>query len=135
MAYKITNNCMGCGTCAKKCPEQAITGEIKNRFDIDPLRCIECGLCFNICPKGAILDPEGNPSSVKSKKKKKRIRAMIDSDACACCKNCYINCPQDAIQVIKKHFFHVGFCEVDQNKCVGCGTCTDYCITGAVVVE
>ena len=135
MPYSISSECIGCGTCAKRCPENAISGELKNQFDIEPLLCIECGTCFNICPKGAVLDPQGNRSSVKKSKKKKRIKASIDSDICACCKNCYINCPRDAINVIKKNIFHVGYCQSDHEFCVGCGTCANYCITGAISIK
>jgi len=136
MPYSISSECIGCGTCAKRCPVNAIFGEMKVQFDIEPLLCVECGDCFNICPKGAILDPNGNkPVVKKSKKKKKRIKASIDSEICACCKNCSINCPRDAITVVKKHLFHVGYCQSDQKLCIGCGTCANYCITGAISLE
>jgi len=135
MPYSISSKCIGCGTCVKKCSENAISGELKIRFDIEPLFCIECGECFNACPKGAILDPFGKQSPVKKSKKKKRVKASIDCEICACCKNCYINCPRDAISVVKKNIFQVGYCQSDYERCVGCGTCTNCCITGAITLE
>lgn len=131
MPYRISEDCAGCGACAKKCPEEAISGEIKVRFHIDPLLCEECGTCFEICPSGAIIDPEGNRSPAKGKKKKP-VRAYIDPSICVGCKTCFLNCPQEAISIIKKGIFSITFCEVDTESCVGCGTCTRFCITGAV---
>ncbi|MBF0529785.1 MAG: 4Fe-4S binding protein [Deltaproteobacteria bacterium] len=132
MAYQIGDQCVGCGTCAKKCPEQAITGERKVRFNIDPSLCQECGTCFDLCPKGAILDPEGNrPTKVKGKKQKIK-KAHINTELCAFCKNCFMNCPQEAIRTVKRGLFSIGYCQVDSSKCIGCGACTEFCITHAV---
>jgi ferredoxin len=67
------------------------------------------------------------------RKKKKRARAHIDPEICAGCKTCFLNCPQEAISVIKKGFiFNTTYCRVDTKICIGCGTCTLNCITGAV---
>ena len=133
MAYQISDNCIGCGTCAKKCPENAISGEIKNIFRIDPSICTECGTCFNCCPRGAVIDPFGNRSPVKQKGKR-QVKAYIDNEVCACCKTCYLNCLHDAISIVKKGFFSIGYCSVDPNLCVGCGTCISNCITGAITL-
>ncbi|MBF0226377.1 MAG: 4Fe-4S binding protein [Desulfobacterales bacterium] len=131
MSYSITDECIGCGSCAKKCPESAIEGKIKVRFNIDPYLCVECGTCFDICPKGAILDPLGKPS-VKKGKNKKILKATISTDICAGCRTCFMNCPQDAIKFIKKGIFTRSYCFVNSEDCVGCGTCSRCCITGAI---
>ena len=49
MAYKITDECIACGTCASECPVEAIT-EGDGIFVIDADACIECGNCANVCP-------------------------------------------------------------------------------------
>ncbi|MBW1942815.1 MAG: 4Fe-4S binding protein [Deltaproteobacteria bacterium] len=132
MTYQISEDCKGCGLCAKRCPEDAIDGKIKDRFDIDPFLCQECGTCFDTCPQGAIIDPQGNRSP-KKRKGEKGAKARIDSDICAGCKTCFLNCPQEAISIIKKGLvFPTVYCQVDPKLCVGCGTCTLFCITGAV---
>ncbi|MBF0550618.1 MAG: 4Fe-4S binding protein [Deltaproteobacteria bacterium] len=130
MPYQISQDCVGCGSCAKKCPADAISGQIKVRFDIDPFLCTECGTCFNTCPRAAVLDPQGNRAVKKGKKQD--FKARINPEICACCRLCYLNCPQEGIKVIKKSLFTTGYCEVDTNICVGCGQCTQLCITGAI---
>lgn len=55
MAYKITEDCVSCGTCASECPSDAIS-EGDSQFVIDPEKCIECGNCANVCPVGAPVE-------------------------------------------------------------------------------
>ncbi len=54
MAYKITDECVACGSCAAGCPADAITeGDI---YAIDQDACAECGACIDTCPTGAIVE-------------------------------------------------------------------------------
>ena len=46
--------CKGCSKCAKICPVDAITGEIRSPYEIDPSKCIKCGACIDSCPFKAI---------------------------------------------------------------------------------
>lgn len=46
--------CKGCTMCAKKCPVQAIDGEVKQPHTIDQSKCIKCGQCYTLCKFGAI---------------------------------------------------------------------------------
>ncbi|MBR1969202.1 MAG: NADH-quinone oxidoreductase subunit NuoF [Clostridia bacterium] len=51
----IADKCKGCSACARKCPANAITGEIKKPFVIDKEKCIKCGACIETCKFGAIV--------------------------------------------------------------------------------
>jgi len=51
----IEDKCKGCSICAKQCPVDAITGEIKNPYVIDQEKCIKCGVCEGKCPFKAIV--------------------------------------------------------------------------------
>ena len=53
--YKITDACRGCTACARKCPVNAITGNVKEQHVIDQNKCIKCGSCMATCKFGAII--------------------------------------------------------------------------------
>lgn len=50
--YQITENCIGCGTCAKNCPQRCI--EKGNPYVIQQNHCLHCGNCYEKCPVKAI---------------------------------------------------------------------------------
>ena len=53
--YKITDACRGCTACARKCPVNAISGNVKEQHVIDQAKCIKCGSCIATCKFGAII--------------------------------------------------------------------------------
>ena len=55
MAYKITEDCVSCGTCADECPVEAIS-EGDDKYAIDAEKCTDCGSCAEVCPTEAIVE-------------------------------------------------------------------------------
>jgi len=46
--------CTGCHVCARKCPQEAITGEKKKPHSLNQDLCIKCGICYDACKFDAI---------------------------------------------------------------------------------
>lgn len=55
MAYKISQECVACGSCAATCPVGAISEGTPIYLISD--ECVECGACAAVCPVGAITAP------------------------------------------------------------------------------
>ena len=53
--YFITDKCIGCTKCARKCPVSCISGEVRAKHEIDSTKCIKCGQCMDACPVNAII--------------------------------------------------------------------------------
>lgn len=50
----VEDKCVGCTACARVCPTDAITGEIRKPHLIHQEKCIKCGACYDTCRFGAI---------------------------------------------------------------------------------
>ncbi|NQU74854.1 MAG: 4Fe-4S binding protein [Planctomycetes bacterium] len=55
MTYKITDECIACGSCLDSCPAEAIH-DGDPIYKIDPSACIDCGVCVDTCPSEAIVE-------------------------------------------------------------------------------
>ncbi|MDY6972486.1 MAG: NADH-ubiquinone oxidoreductase-F iron-sulfur binding region domain-containing protein [Thermodesulfobacteriota bacterium] len=54
--YEIDEKaCTGCHVCARKCPQEAITGEKKMPHNLEQNKCIKCGICYDACKFDAIV--------------------------------------------------------------------------------
>lgn len=55
--YYITDSCIGCGTCATRCPQQCIgVNDSENlAYIINQNNCLHCGNCYENCPVKAII--------------------------------------------------------------------------------
>ena len=52
--FRITNDCIGCGSCVSACPQGCIRSD-GVPYEIDPEHCIHCGNCQEACPTGAVV--------------------------------------------------------------------------------
>ena len=56
ITYSIdSEKCRGCSLCAKKCPVGAISGQLKNPYEINTELCIKCGNCLTACRFDAVF--------------------------------------------------------------------------------
>lgn len=60
MGYKITDECVSCGTCVDECPSNAIVEE-NSTYVIKQDLCKvakgeKCGKCKDICPVEAVIE-------------------------------------------------------------------------------
>lgn len=133
MSHVITDDCIGCHVCAKNCPVNAISGELKEIHRIDKNTCIDCSLCGRLCPKNAILDNSG--SKVAKVSKDNWDKPVIDEELCAGCSVCAENCPVDCLEISMPKF-HGDIRTVAvlarPDQCIGCHICGQVCPIDAI---
>ncbi len=55
IAYRITDDCIGCTLCAQHCPADAIPMTPYEKHSIDQEKCTRCDTCRQICPVKAVI--------------------------------------------------------------------------------
>ena len=130
MPYRIVaEECKGCDTCARVCPQRASSGEKKQPHVIDASRCIECGVCGRACPYGAIRDASGN--AVERVKRALWPKPYVWNEDCVGCDVCVSCCPFSALAMGEINAEYVAGL-YDPKACVGCGLCEQGCPVHAI---
>ena len=114
--------CLGFGSCAAVCPQNAIRVDKGVAF-VDRSRCIGCGLCVKACPRGLIeLVPADRNVVVQcSNRDKGPLVKKVCSAGCIGCGICQKQCEHDAIHV------DGNLARVSYDNCVQCGKCVAKC--------
>jgi NADH-quinone oxidoreductase subunit F len=55
IAYRVTDDCIGCTLCAQHCPADAIPMTPYVQHAIDLAKCTRCDTCRQVCPSDAVI--------------------------------------------------------------------------------
>lgn len=114
--------CLGFGTCASICPQNAIS-VMNGVAVVDKELCNGCGACTRVCPKRVIdLIPKDAKVIVQCSNKDKGAQTRKNcSSGCLGCKICEKTCEHGAVKV-KNNVAAINF-----ELCTYCGACVEKC--------
>ena len=114
--------CLGLGSCATACPQDAIQ-VVDGVAMVNHKRCIGCGLCAKACPRGLIeLVPASKRVIVQcSNHDRGPLVKKVCTAGCIGCMLCTKQCEFDAIHVTGN------LAQVNYDNCTQCGKCAQKC--------
>ena len=114
--------CLGFGSCAEVCPQDAIT-ILDGVAVVNRNRCVSCGLCAKACPRGLIsLIPESRIIRVQcSNRDKGPMVRKVCTAGCIGCGLCARQCESGALE------FDGTLARINPEKCTLCGKCAEKC--------
>jgi formate hydrogenlyase subunit 6/NADH:ubiquinone oxidoreductase subunit I len=133
--------CVGCGTCARVCPKEAISRgpvaaarRFPNMEDIipeiyDPKLCVFCGTCVYMCPFSALtLKKDGEVIELEDIQiVKENVVPKLEFEAKKITDNA-------SIKRVVKQYAEGELSVVDEECSGGCEACADVCPSAAITV-
>lgn len=122
LSGECTYGCVGAGSCAAACPQNALVVE-DGKVTLVADRCDGCGDCVAACPQKLIhMVPDDASNFVPcSNQDEEAVALRLCGHSCIGCGDCQEACPWGAVTVVDN-------CAViDYEKCMSCVACTVAC--------
>lgn len=148
----VSDACIYCGLCAKKCPVQAIqVDREQKKWTVNTSVCIQCGACAENCKKNAITIDKSK-RNVQSKKSfalpisvplSKGV-LLVNEKMCAGCSSCVFACCLSREEVAAPHLSRIKVDNIRYEEwdnvakpCLQCvdPQCMRYCPCDAIYVD
>ena len=125
------SSCVGCGSCVRYCPVQAISIQ-DNHVHINLKKCTHCSGCEDVCKNHAITrDTKPRGLGIIAQKFHRHIYAYpaVKPDNCIGCAQCSNICSVDAVKIVNRK------AEFTTAKCIRCYCCHEMCSYDAIEIH